>query len=86
MTSVEQSIATVLDETIAALSTLDYEKLLSLEERIFLLAKSGAINSRSMPSLLQKHTVLKRMLDDTQSNLAVLSRLHGGDGSDAWAR
>ena len=86
MTTAEQSVATVLDETIAALSTLDHERLFSLKERILLLANSGALNNASMPSLLQRHATLKRMLDETQDNLAVLSRLRGGDGSDAWAR
>jgi hypothetical protein len=86
MTIAEQSIATVLDETITALSTLDHERLLSLEERILLLAKSGAINNVSMPSLLQRQALLKRMLDETQGNLAVLTRLHRGDGIDAWVR
>ena len=86
MTTAEQSVTTVLDETIAALSTLDHERLLSLEERILLLAKSGAINNGTMPSLLQRHAILKRLLDETQANLAVLSRLRSGDGSDAWVR
>jgi hypothetical protein len=86
MTIGEQSIATVLDETITALSTLDHERLLSLEERILLLAKSGAIDNGSMPSLLQRQALLKRMLDETQDNLAVLSRLHRDDGSDTWVR
>ena len=86
MTTAEQSVMTVLDETIAALSTLDHERLLSLEERILLLAKSGDLNSASMSSLLQRHAVLKRMLGETQANLAVLSRLRGRDGSDAWVR
>jgi hypothetical protein len=83
MTTAEQSVATVLDETIAALSALDHERLLSLEKRILRLAKSGAFINGSMPSLLHSHTLLKRMLDETSNNLAVLSRLHG---SSTWAR
>jgi len=86
MTIADQSVATVVDETIAALSSLDHERLLSLEERIILLAKSGAINKDAMPSLLQRHSQLKRMLDETQANLALLTRLRSGDGSNTWAR
>ena len=86
MTTSERSVARVLDETIAALSTLDHERLLSLEERIILLAESGAIDKVSNPFLLQRQALLKHMLDETQANLAVLSRLHRGDRSDAWVR
>ena len=86
MTIADQSVANVLDETIAALSSLDHARLLSLEERIILLAKSGAINKDAMPSLLKRHSLLKRLLDETQANLAFLTRLHSGDGSNTWAR
>jgi len=86
MTTAEQSVATVLDGTIAALSTLDHERLLSLQERIVLIAKSGSINNGALPSLLQRLALLKRMLDETQANLALVTRLHGREGSSTWAR
>ena len=80
-----QSVAGILDETIESLSVLDHERLLSLEQRILSLAKSGGIDN--LPSsLLERHHVLHRMLLETQSNLAILTRLHNGDGRDVWER
>lgn len=84
MISREQAVTTLLDETIEALSVLDLERLLSLEQRIMLVAKAGTIRRTS--SLLGRQTVLNRMLNETKNNLAILTRLHSGNGNDTWAR
>jgi len=84
VTTRERAITAVIDETIEALSVFDYERLLSLEQRIMLLAKSGMIHRTS--SLLDRQTLLKRMLNETGDNLAILTRLHSGNGNHTWAR
>jgi hypothetical protein len=85
MTTTEQSVATLLDETIAALSELDSERLLSLEEKMLLLAKSG-VTSSSIASLLERQKVLGRVLEATRSNLEGFARLHERNGADRWVR
>ena len=85
MTTTEHTVAAALDETIAALSALDIERLLWLEERMLQLAKSGLTGS-SMPSLLERQKLLGSVLEATQSNLAGLAQLHERNGADAWAR
>ena len=85
MTTTEQSVAALLDETIAALSEFDLERLLSLEEKMLLLANSG-ITGGSIPSLVERQQILGRLLEATQSNVAGLVRLHQRNGADAWVR
>ena len=84
MTSKEQVVTGLLDETIEALSVLDHQRLLSLEHRIMLLAKTGMIHRTS--SLLDRQTLLKWMLHETEDNLAILTRLQSGNGNHPWAR
>lgn len=86
MTIADQSLANLLDETIGALSSFDYERLLSLEERIILLAKSEVINKDAMSALIQRHSLLKRMLNETQANFALFTRLRSRDENSKWAR
>jgi hypothetical protein len=85
MTTKEQSVAALLDETIAALSEFDLERLLSLEEKMLLLTNSG-ITGGSIPSLVETQQILGRLLEATQSNIAGLARIHQRDGADAWVR
>jgi hypothetical protein len=85
MTTTEQSVATLLDETIAALSELDSERLLSLEEKMLVLAKSGVTGS-SIASLLERQKVLGRVLEATRSNLEGFARLHQRNEADRWVR
>ena len=84
MTS-ESSVAALLGETIAALSTLDLERLLSLEESMLSLAKSD-VTDDGISTLIEKQQLLKQMLVATESNLAGLDRLHQRNGADTWAR
>ena len=85
MTTSEQSLAAVLDETIVALSKLDAEQLVSLEETMLLLANSCAPNASSA-LLLERQQVLGRVLAATQSNLTSLTCLHQRNGMDQWVR
>jgi hypothetical protein len=85
MTTTEQSVATLLDETIAALSELDSERLLSLEEKMLVLAKS-AVTGSSIASLLERQKVLGRVLEATRSNLEGFARLHQRNEADRWVR
>ncbi len=85
MTTSEHSVAALLDETIAALSTLDLERLLSLEESMLPLAKSG-VTDDCISTLIEKQQLLKQMLVATESNLAGLARLHQRNGAETWAR
>jgi hypothetical protein len=80
----EQLVITLLGETIEALSVLDHQRLLSLEKKTMLLAKAGMIHRTS--SLLDRQTLLKRMLNETEDNLVILTRLHSGNGNHTWAR
>jgi hypothetical protein len=85
MTTTEQSVAALLDETIVALSEFDLERLLSLEEKMLLFATSG-ITGDSIPSLAERQQILGHLLEATQSNLVGLTQLHQRDGADAWVR
>lgn len=83
MVSREYAITALLAEAIAALAVLDHERLLPLEQRMMLLAKAGMIQKTS--SLVDKQNLLKRMLNETEDNLAILKRLHSGNGNHIWA-
>jgi hypothetical protein len=83
--TITRQIEATLRETIRALSVLDSERLQSLEKRMMLLGKSGSI-AEPMTSLLEAKKALKRLLEQTEDNLSILYRLHGGNGTDSWAR
>lgn len=85
MTQTEQMVAGVFDATLEALSRFDLDRLLTLEERVLQLARSGERIAIS-PSLLESRNRLGRALDETESNLAVLQRLHSRKGGDPWER
>ena len=85
MIPTEQSLATILDETIEALSVLDHNRLSSLERKIQLLADAGALSSCA-PSVVERQETLKHLLDETKANLKVLTRQHHGNGWSKWER
>jgi len=85
MTTTEQSIAAVLDDTITALSVLDLERLLLIEEKLLLLPKTG-ITGASIPSLLERQQILGRVLEVTHRSLQGLDRLQQRKGADTWER
>jgi len=79
----EQAISGVLEGTIEALTHFDLERLLSLEERMRILAASGASIVATL-ALLEKHNRLRRTLDETQSNLGVLTSRRSRKESGTW--
>lgn len=85
MTATEETIAGVLEGTMEALSHFDLERLLTLEERMMLLARSEKSMNIS-PSLLESRNRLGRALEETRCNLDVLQRLRSRKSEDLWER
>ena len=85
MISTKQTVDDLLEGTIEALLRFDLERLLSLEERMILLASSGA-SVIPTPALLEKWNRLKRTLDGTQCNLEILTGLHSRKECGTWDR
>ncbi|MBB5315689.1 hypothetical protein HDF09_000339 [Edaphobacter lichenicola] len=84
--TIDQTVADALDETIKALTILDLNRLQTLEERISALAKYSIVCSKgSLSSILAKKHLLELILQNCESNLATLHRLHGRDTRDQWA-
>jgi hypothetical protein len=84
--TIDQTVADALDETIKALTILDLNRLQTLEERISALAKYSIVGSRgSLSAILAKKHVLELILQNCDSNLATLHRLHGRDTRVQWA-
>jgi hypothetical protein len=82
----DQMVSDVLDETIHALTLLDLKSLQELEERVLSLAKATVVcGSRSFSSILAKKRLLELILQNYESNLDVLTRLHGRNTRDQWA-
>ena len=83
---IDQVVADVLDETIQALTLLDFNKLEVLERRISAFADSGARCSRdSLDLIMAKKRVLELVLQNCDVNLKALDRLHGRNTRDQWA-
>jgi primosomal protein N'' len=84
--ALNQAVADVLDETIQALTFLDFNKLQVLEKRISALAKSDARCSKDSIHLIQtKKRLLKLILQSCEANLNALNRLHEKNMRDQWA-
>jgi hypothetical protein len=82
----EQAVVDVLDETIQALTHLDFNKLETLEQRISAFARSGArCNENSLELILAKKRLLELILQNCEANLNTLNRLHGRNTRDTWA-
>ena len=80
-----QELVVLIDETIEALSQLDHERLQALQNRVAAgrgLHQLGTVS----PALLDKQRLLKLLLEQTQKNLSLLTRLRASDGESAWAR
>jgi hypothetical protein len=83
MHSVEQTVTSIMDETIEALSRLDYEHLQSLDERIQFLGDCDTLAVIS-PALLEKRQTLQYLLSETHNALKVLDCLHSGSKGGSW--
>jgi hypothetical protein len=83
--AIDQTVADVLDKTITTLNILDLNKLQTVEERIAELAKYSIASSKgSFSSNLAKKYLFEFILQNCESNLATLHRLHGRDTRDQW--
>jgi hypothetical protein len=86
MMAIDQAVADVLDETIQALTLLDFNRLQALEKRISAFADSGTkCSGDSIDLILAKKRLLKLILQNFEANLKALNRLHGRNTSDQWA-
>jgi hypothetical protein len=84
--AIDQAVADVLDETIQALTVLDFNRLQVLERRISAFASSGARCSRdSFDLIMAKKRILELVLQNCETNLKALNRLHGRNTRDQWA-
>jgi hypothetical protein len=84
--AIDQAVVDVLDETIQALTLLDFNKLQALEKRISALAESDAKCSEdSVYLILAKKRLLELILQNCEANLNALNRLHGRNTRDQWA-
>jgi len=82
----DQAVTDVLDETIQALTLLDFNKLEALEKRISAFVRSGAkCNENSLELILAKKRLLELILQNCEANLNTLNRLHGRNTRDPWA-
>jgi hypothetical protein len=84
--AIDQAVADTVDETISDLGILNLNRLQTQEERISALAKYSIGCSRgSLSSILAKKHLLELILQNCESNLATVHRLHGKDTRDQWA-
>jgi hypothetical protein len=81
----EQTVSGVLEGTIEALTHFDLERLLSLEERMLMLVQSGS-HIVPTPALIERQNRLRRTLDETQSNLRILTKLRSRKDCERWER
>jgi len=87
MMAIDQAVADVLDETIQALTLLDFKRLQALEARISAFADAGAeCSGDSLDLILAKKRLLELVLQNCETNLKALNRLHGRNMRDQWAR
>lgn len=85
--AINQTLADILDETVAALGDLDSEALYALEQRIVMLAGSAETFERdAVDVVLAKKRLLEIVLQNCQVNLDALSRLHARNMRNQWAQ
>jgi hypothetical protein len=84
--TIDQAVANILDETIQALTLLDLNRLQNLEKQISALAESNVVCGRdSFNSIQTKKHLLELLLQNCESNLDALNRLHRRNTRDRWA-
>jgi hypothetical protein len=84
---INQVLADILDETVAALSDLDSEALHALEQRIVMLSESAETFERDVVGVvLTKKQLLEIVLQNCQVNLDALTRLHARNMRNQWAQ
>jgi hypothetical protein len=84
---INQALADILDETVAAISDLDSVALHALEQRIVMLADSAeAFERDTVGVVLAKKRLLEIVLQNCNVNLDVLTRLHARNMRNQWAQ
>jgi hypothetical protein len=84
--AIDQDLANILDEAIAALSDFDLTKLLALEQRIAAVSQGNVGYERDgIGLILSKKRQLEILLQNCQTNLDVLTRLHARSLRNQWA-
>jgi vacuolar-type H+-ATPase subunit H len=84
--TIHQEVTEIVDETIQALTHLDLDRLQSLERRMAALAKSDLASGReNLETILAKKRLLGFVLQNCESNLDALKRLHRRNARDQWA-
>jgi hypothetical protein len=82
----DPGVTDLLDETIRAIAALDLNRLKSPEEKITALARySIAWGKGGRCMILAKKHLLEVILQNCESNLDLLNRLHGRETRDQWA-
>ena len=85
--AIDLAVANLLDETIRALTLLDFNRLQNLEKQISGFVDSGEKCSReSLTLILTKKHLLGLLLHNCEANLKSLNRLHGKNTRDQWER
>jgi hypothetical protein len=81
----QQTLATILDETVKALSELDLDTLHALKHRITSLADQ-VVPGDDMNLALSNKNVLEILLRNCETNLKTLQHLHLRNTRDQWER
>jgi hypothetical protein len=85
--AIQNDLVHILEDTIAALGSLDLAKLQMLEQRIGELDRSGLRCTREeMGLLLSKKRVLEILLHNCEPNLNALKHLHTRNMREQWAQ
>jgi hypothetical protein len=83
--AIDLAVADLLDETIRALTLLDFDRLQQLEKQISAFVDSGEKCSKeSLNLILTKKRLLGLILHNCEANLKALNRLHGKHTRDQW--
>jgi hypothetical protein len=82
-----EAVGRVLDETIEAFVMMDLTRLERLDEQIVTLSQSNMLwAENSKQNILEKKRMLETVLQNSEANLAVLTRLHHKNTGFQWAR
>jgi hypothetical protein len=81
----DQAAADILEETIRAITMLDLNQLKTLEEKISVMAQySITCGKGGINTILAKKHLLDLILQNCESNLDILNRLHGRNTREQW--
>jgi hypothetical protein len=85
-TGIDQVLSEILDEAIQALTVLDVDRLQSLEKRVSEMERFDlALSAANLRALLEKKRLLGLILQNCESNLDTLNRLHQRNMRNRWA-